>query len=420
MKPIQRALSVLTAAALPITGLVVFAGPASAATETISCGEQVTHSLTAANDIGPCPADGLDIVASGVTVDLGGHTVTGGNATNTTTNDYVGIHLMGVSGVTVRNGTVQDFDAGVSIEGGSGNTVTSITARDNISHYVLTTATGSYGQCDYGDGILTDGSSNNRIQGNLVMHNGPYDGIGLINNSDGNTVDGNSVTNNDVANLNPAGSTTVCGTGQGAMQLGRGHQDIGIRLEGPGDNNNTITGNQVAHNEFRGIAALPTLCGGMMGMPPAPNTNNTISRNNVTDNGFGEGNGSGIDIIENGPAGVSCPSAPNTIVDNVSTANYGSGITIGGRGTGGNTVNGNVVQNNRVDGIHVNGPEGSNNSVAGSLNNTLVGNRGSGNAHDDGFDGNAQCDNNHWMANQFRTVNQACVAAGGGTGMVTG
>jgi hypothetical protein len=52
------------------------------------------------------------------------------------------------------------------------------------------------------------------------------------------------------------------------------------------------------------------------------------------------------------------------------------------------------------------------------VNNTLMNNTGADNAERDGRDDNPKCDNNHWAANKFRTVNQACVKAGGGTGQV--
>ncbi|MEN3314015.1 MAG: hypothetical protein V7605_249 [Acidimicrobiaceae bacterium] len=55
---------------------------------------------------------------------------------------------------------------------------------------------------------------------------------------------------------------------------------------------------------------------------------------------------------------------------------------------------------------------------AGAVNNTLTNNTGVNNAERDGRDDNPHCDNNHWVANKFGTVNQPCVKAGGGTGQV--
>lgn len=96
--------------------------PASAGSApgvTLSCGSVITQDTTLGNDLGPCPGDGLLIMASNITVDLGGHTITGASAVQeagdgtTAPSEQAGVQLMGVSGVTLTNGTVQDFDAGV-------------------------------------------------------------------------------------------------------------------------------------------------------------------------------------------------------------------------------------------------------------------------------------------------------------------
>ncbi|MBW3645917.1 MAG: copper-binding protein, partial [Actinobacteria bacterium] len=62
------------------------------------------------SDVGPCPGHGLIVRADNVTLDLNGHTVFAANGPEET----VGILLGNVSGVTVRNGTVEGFDAGVA------------------------------------------------------------------------------------------------------------------------------------------------------------------------------------------------------------------------------------------------------------------------------------------------------------------
>jgi len=54
----------------------------------------------------------------------------------------------------------------------------------------------------------------------------------------------------------------------------------------------------------------------------------------------------------------------------------------------------------------------------GASDNTLRNNTGVNNAERDGRDDNPHCDNNHWVANMFGTVNQPCVKAGDGTGQV--
>jgi hypothetical protein len=419
-KKILRALGVLSATLLPLGGLVAFAGPAAAAVETVTCGQNVNHSLTVGNNIGPCPGDGLRVTASGITLNLGGHTITGNNGANHTGQEQVGIHLLGVSGVTVTSGTVQNFDAGVAVEGGSGNTITSLIVRDNIQHDVIM---GTEDECNVGDGITASDSDNNRIQSNVVTNNGPYSGVSLVEDSDNNVVSGNQVTNNNVSNISPiTGETAPCGA-----PFSRPYQDIGIRIEGPGADNNAVQGNNVANNMLDGITVHGYVCHPPGGLPSQPNNGgNTISGNNVTQNGFGDPTGQqdGIAILSQGPAGVVCVAFGNSILSNVSTGNARHGIFVGGRGSHDNTINQNVVRNNVRDGIFLTGPSsaacGPNlvSPCPGAVNNTLIGNQGTGNTEHDGHDANPNCDNNHWQGNRFGTVNQACVAAGGGTGTV--
>jgi hypothetical protein len=436
-----RALGVLSASALAVGGMVALAGPASAV--TLNCGDTVTSSVTLSNDVGPCTGNGLIIGADNVTLNLGGHTVSGSNTTNTTTNEQVGILIQGVRNVVVQNGTVTGFDAGVAITKGTKNQVINVNVHDNINHSSLVNAPGAAtNHCNFGDGIVVTNSSKNIIKNNTAYHNGPFDGIGLVGNSDSNIVSGNHVFNQTVSNeLPPAGSNLngPCGpfsaTPTGA---GRLHQDIGIRVEGPGADNNTVVANNVTDNQLNGISIHGYVCwagNGGVAPPGAPqvgtsNTGNLIETNNVRRNGFPDGL-DGIGILRQGPFGnITCASHGNTIIGNTSIGNAGSGIFVPPTGdpnfpSAGNTVNQNIVNNNGVDGILVQGPftttiNGVPTARAGSTDNTLISNKGTGNAVDDGADLNPNCDHNFWQQNIFGTVNQPCVAAHNGTGTVTG
>ena len=401
--------------------------PAAAATETITCGETITHSVTAANDIGPCVGtNGLNVTASGITLDLNGHTITGATTTNNSANEYVGVYLDRVSGVTVENGTVTGFDAGVVDDHGSDNTITKMTAQGNINHSSLT---GAENVCDYGDGIVVDGASGDHVTNNHTMNNGPFSGIALIETANHNTVDGNYSVDNNVANILPNGQNGPCGPfGEGGT-VGRPYQDIGIRVEGPGATNNTVSHNVVQNNMLNGISLHGYVCHPPNGAPPQPNnTGNTITSNSVSSNGFGDPTDpqDGIAILIQGPTTIVCPATNNTIVNNTSSGNARYGIYGGGRDTHDNNISYNVVTGNTLDGIHLDGPTGAPacgpgtrvSPCPGAIGNTLIGNVGSGNSRFDGFDGNPNCDNNTWQGNRFTTVNQACVAAGG-TGSVT-
>jgi hypothetical protein len=70
----------LLAAAL--LGLVAL-GAAPAAASHVACGDTLTVDTRLDSDLA-CPGDGLVIAADGVTLDLGGHTITGSGIAFTT------------------------------------------------------------------------------------------------------------------------------------------------------------------------------------------------------------------------------------------------------------------------------------------------------------------------------------------------
>lgn len=432
-KIVRRSVSVAAAAGLALTGLAVSGGPAQAA--HLACGSVVTASTTLDRDLGPCPGDGLIVSGSGITLNLGGRTITGSNNTNTSSREQVGVRLDGASGASVINGTVRRFDAGVAIVGGSGNTVFGIRAQDNINHSSLT---GALNPCLFGDGITTSDSANNRILGNQTVHNGPFSGISLVGNSDGNIVQGNLAADQTVPNVLPNGRNGPCGPFTPGGTVGRPDQDIGIRIEGPGANNNYVDGNTVTGNMLDGISVHGNTCNPPPPFPAVPpNTDNFIRGNRLSNNGFDvNDNGvpltttrqDGIGILSQGPLGtITCSAQRTTILGNTSINNARHGIFVAALSAG-NTVNGNTVNGNGSDGIRLNGPftvcpqeDPANHDRClvplqprpGATDNTLLANRGQGNGEHDGDDRNPNCDNNRWFGNLFGTVNQACVANGG-------
>jgi hypothetical protein len=322
------------AASLVVTGLVT-AGPANAA--TLACGAAITHDTTLSANVGPCTGtDGLVITASNVTLNLSGFRIIGKKRPG----DQAGIRLVNVTGVTVKGGTVSGFDAGVAIFGGSGNTVTNMTVRDNFNDLLD-------GTCDMGDGISMFNSDGNTINANRVSHNGPFGGISVVEDSNANQIKNNSVAGNNIAGLN--------GCGNGGWV---GNEDEGIRLEGPGANNNVVNNNNVSGNAFAGIGVHPNL--GCRNNPPQPgdtpnNDFNSITNNTVTGTAGG-GDANGIEIVASGPLGtVSCAASNTTITGNNSSSNERSGIDVPATSAH-NTVNNNVVNSNGADGIRLEGP----------------------------------------------------------------
>ncbi|MCA1683776.1 MAG: right-handed parallel beta-helix repeat-containing protein, partial [Actinobacteria bacterium] len=365
--------------------LVALAGPATAHGAPHYCGDVITanETLTApllvsvSNPVpGPCPVtgpsfgSGLVIGASGIVLNLGGQTIKGSSSTNTSSAEQAGVTFRGVSNSTLTNGIVTNFDAGVQIVGGSANTVSAIRAYDNINHSALT---GTQNQCNLGDGIVALGSKENQITKNTVYHNGPFSGIALVDDSDRNTVSGNNAYNQTVSNYNaafvsptnPEGNGPCGPFGADGQGVGRLHQDIGIRVEGPGANDNRILNNQSTNNQLEGISIHGYVCLNGVPAPPGvtkgtPNTGNLIQGNQVRSNGYPDG-ADGIGILSQGPLGtITCGSNGNSIIGNTSAGNAGSGIYVTRTGdnliTSSNVINNNITNSNHVDGIRLQGP----------------------------------------------------------------
>jgi len=435
------ALALLTAA----SGLV---GTAVAA-PAIGCGTVITKSTKLTTDVGPCPGTGLVIAADNITVDLNGHRVSGDPDARGSGPDQAGVVLRQVHGVTLKNGTVRRFDAGVLIGGGGRNTVTGVRALDNVNYRVVTgrnalppDGPGNGLSCDLGDGIAVLGSNENRLAGNTLVGNGPYSAVAMIEQSNANVVADNEVADNDIVNQHASDGATVCGGLAGELgAAGRLVQDVGVRIEGPGATHNTVAGNHIVRSALAGVMVTAF----RNAFPEANNGFNQIVGNSIFQTGlrtreiqdfFDQYHSSGIFLHNSGTTEVSL-SFGNTIAGNTSSDNVGGGIEVVGTfpgsgevGVGGNTITGNVANNNRLTGILL---------AEGVTDHVVSGNQAHGNGLDKAFiahlnaqdpfilwvaadaaDDNVHCDANVWSDNQFGTVNQRCVKANGGTGKVVG
>ena len=410
---IRRVVGALGAGMLTLTGMVVSGEPAAAS--HIQCGAVITQSISLDGDLGPCPGNGLVVRGNNITIDLRGHRIFAANGPEET----AGIRLGMVNGVTVRNGTVEGFDAGIAIFGGSGNTVRNITAQNNrndlLEPFPFTPGEALPPEqhplmlCDFGDGIMTFASDNNRIESNRVIDNGPYSGISLVDDSDNNLVRNNQVVDNNSTNVRPDGEAGLCGAtlpGAPGMQRGRDVQNIGIRIEGPNANDNRVERNAVSNSALVGISVHSYVCNPAPGEPRVdqePNTRNTIEGNVVRDTGaetvhldeFADG----IASLSQGPIGrITCPSRDNTFTRNVSMNNRRHGVALHTL-TEGNVVSGNVTRGNGQDGVYV---------ADRAVNNTITRNIGRQNAEHDGHEGNPSCAPNNWDNNMFATVMRGC------------
>ena len=312
-----------------LTTVTALASPAQAA--HIGCGDVITTNTTLHSDVGPCTGDGLVIATDGITLNLNRHRVFAANGAG----DHAGVRMTDVTGVTVTNGIVEGFDAGVVIDGGSNNTVHRVGAMNNINDALAA-------PCELGDGIAVLDSSGNTITRNLVVHNGPFGGITLIGDSDNNVIDANQVRDNNVV-------------GTGGSGCGNNNQDEGIRIEGPGAQGNRVESNQVTNSLLAGIGLHGHVCNPPSGAPPEPaNTGNVVIRNTVSGTA-GTDIASGINFLQQGPAAIVCPAFENTVERNSTNGNQGDGIFVAANSHD-NQINFNQANDNGRDGIHLNGP----------------------------------------------------------------
>jgi large repetitive protein len=368
-RPIHR-LALGGAVAMLLLAGAPFAAPAGA--EHVACGQVITTDTVLDKPIGPCPLDGIVVGADGITLDLNGYAITGTGPLS----QGVGVRVAGHSGVTVTNGTIRLFRAGVSVESAASNTISNLHVVENTG----------------GDGIVLSGatSDNNQVLNNVVVGNGPFDGIGVFGGSNTDKVTGTTISGNTLIDNATSGMTG------------------GIRLEN-WTWYTTVSDNVVKGSALEGIATF------------ADTQFNTITGNLVEGNGF------------------------NTETDN---PRAGDGIRAFPRSAN-HTISNNTVRNNGGNGIYVNGPRtlGNGTTVVGSTNNSITGNTATGNNAKptirvqeekvylegrlsasvtvngetttlptvipayDLHDGNANCDNNTWSGNIYGTAYPSCTTA---------
>ena len=105
-----------------------------------TCAMRVSESFTLANDL-TCAGDGMVIVSDNITVDLGGHTLSGPGMGPQTWPlpqlDSVGVRVGGHTGVTIRNGKTIAFSTGIYFIDMASSSIENVTTlRNRFGFYI--------------------------------------------------------------------------------------------------------------------------------------------------------------------------------------------------------------------------------------------------------------------------------------------
>jgi large repetitive protein len=310
-----------------LAGALLALSAGQALADHVQCGDVITQDTTLDSDLIDCPGDGLVIGADNITLDLGGHAVTGSDTSvvGIANGDLYG-EPEGHDGVTIRNGSVRDFSIGVGIAEVTGAVIRDLTVsgavRDRGAAILAGRSPGTRVQDNTVEGsrfgIDMDGSAASLVAGNDVSNNcvGIHLDEAFYNVVRGNDASGNScigmvvvdseanqvVHNSIVAN----GSEGFSGRGIAVTDAHRnlfkgnviGRNDVGIVLS-DSSTENRITRNSLFANAIDGVLVIEDSSG------------NLIARNAASANGD-----DGLDI--------DVPS--NIVLRNVANANGDLGI----------------------------------------------------------------------------------------------
>ena len=341
-----------------VAGLGLFvavSGTDAATAPAVTCGATLTTSTTLSADLVHCPGTALVIGADGITVDLGGHTISGTNADGSE-----GIASDGHANVRILGGHITDFRInGVGIRGGSGNLVRGVTVRR--------IGDGGVDGEPVSAGIAISRSPRSRVIGNDVSNDVnafQADGVDVLD-SPGSVVAGNRLARNSwngLALINSAKSRIA-------------HNTLDYNRNNGTEVNGTSNSVAVVANRARGNRQFGIVVGSAHRVRVV---RNRASKNetgflffDLHDSLIGAnragGNHDGL-VLSGGQFG----SDGNRLVGNVANKNRGAGIALVEDNKGhlaGNSLKGNAANRNGDHGMDV---------VAGTIDKG--GNRASGNA----------------------------------------
>lgn len=299
---------IVVVAALTVVVAVV-AGASMAQTGGLSCGDTITVDTKLDRDVTGCGSNGIVIGADGITLDLGGHTISGdGKPVRRCPRRQIcdfGVTNNGHDGVTIRNGSLRGFAVGLYVARARENRVLNISSSQNTffgfivfrsAQILVRGSSGSRNIAPEGDGmglfearhvrivdsefrrnpgpgIHVQESSDNLIKGNVITHSGP--GILLGGERKGDRADRNKIRGN-----------RFVGNGAGVL-LGSGNRNVIARNRFSRDGDaiaiENASGNLVALNVILDARKSGIYLG--LDDPPIGGAANVVRRNVVRRSG---------------------------------------------------------------------------------------------------------------------------------------
>ena len=337
----------------------------------LQCGEILVRSVLVTNDLVDCPGNGIIIGASGITVDLDGHTIDG-------VGTEAGIANLGFNSVTIKNGLVTEFDYGVMLHPGTQlNVVTGIRAELNQEAGI---ALADADEAGNGNSIRNNIAVMNKV-GIALYSNTRYADV-HDNQVAGNDWDGirlemaseNKIHHNEVANSTGFGINIVGGNDNliSENELSANHNGISVGEELIPANGTRVESNTIADGLGAGIQVVDSadvqILYNIVRDGGGPGLSIELGRNGLVKGNDFSGNAGGIMLGE---------TIDTVIESNNASGGLGTGIEVGESLGGGNKVLNNAASANGGEGIAIedSAPVGLGVEVQG---NTTDGNGGDG------------------------------------------
>jgi parallel beta-helix repeat protein len=247
--------------ALTVAGAMalLLGAPGSALATHVGCGDTITQDTKLDSDVGPCPGDGIVIGADNITLDLGGHVMSGDDSGL----DHGVQNFGGFDGVAVKNGEIRDFGVGARFFSSVASSFTGLTVTSNDGSAIVLELGSPSGSIvnnsitDNNFGVVLNLSSMNEITGNSFDSNAAS-GLLILTDSDQNRVTRNSFFGGNIFGNNEgihvednSGSTTADGNVLRGNRASN-HSTVGVNI-GNGAVGTNLIRNDVTANAFDGI-----------------------------------------------------------------------------------------------------------------------------------------------------------------------